>query len=200
MIAGNVNILGVDPGLRGALVLLSPEGRVLQKHVMPVREEGGLDLQGLGRLLSRVCEQTQIALLERPNGTMMTRGKGPFAGNRSVASEFNFGKTCGQIEGMLAAFQIPYVLVAPVSWSSALYKGQDRKLPSWHKALVCAERFFPIEDFRASTRAQKPHDGIVDAALLATFGRMALERSPLIPEKWHGLGAGAGPDAEVRVQ
>jgi len=186
MVTGGQNVLGVDPGATGGLVLLSPSGRVLEKHVMPVREEGGLDLQTLGRLLFHLSDHVQLCVLERPNGTVMTRGHGA---GQSVASMFNFGKTCGQIEGMLAAFRIPYALVHPATWTAALHKGQDRKLPSWHKSLICVERFFPLEDFRASTRAQKPHDGLVDAALLATFGRLALEHSPLVPEKWHGLPA-----------
>lgn len=179
-------ILGIDPGVSGGLVLLSHEGRVLEKHVMPALEEGGLDLPGLGRLLYHLSDLADVALLEKPNGTVMTKGHGR---GQSVASMFNFGKTCGAIEGMIAAFRIPYVLVHPATWTAALYKDQDRKLPSWHKGMVCFERHFPLEDFRASSRCQKPHDGMLDAALIATFGRLALRCDPIIPKHWHRLGA-----------
>lgn len=52
------------------------------------------------------------------------------------------------------------------SWATSVAKSKDTK----GAAATRAAQLFPGVDFRASARCRKPHDGMVDAALIAAYG------------------------------
>ena len=78
---------------------------------------------------------------------------------------FKFGSGWGLVRGILAGRQIPYVLVRPQEWQKVMLAGY----PKGSEYLVASRRW-PSHDFRASERCRKPHDGMVDAALIAAYG------------------------------
>ena len=67
---------------------------------------------------------------------------------------------------------IPEMRKPPTKFTNKQGKECQRKgsLKTKEMSLVSAQRLYPGADLRASTRCKKPHDGIVDALLIATYG------------------------------
>jgi hypothetical protein len=96
----------------------------------------------------------------------------------AAKATFNFGWIVGVLEAMLVAHAIPYTKVTPKDWQKEMWQGipkitKQGKTSTDTKAmsLLAAKRLFPNEDLRATERCTKPHDGKVDALLLAEYCR-----------------------------
>ena len=156
-------IIGIDPGLSGAIAIL-PAGGKLEIHDMPIKaiERGGknkreIDCAALVSILRPLVSGPVIggpmwAVLERV-GAMPGQG---------VTSMFSFGRSVGMIEGILAALAIPVSYVAPVKWKRAMQvpAGKDG-------ARLRASQMMPA--YAAEWRLKK-HDGRAEAALIALYG------------------------------
>ena len=183
-------VMGVDPGKAGGLVVLNDVGAIMETLPMPVlkaaKGRAEYDLVEIRRFVTRVALDTASfdfdptadavavsvqrlspvslhVVVERAQPLPPTM---PGGGN----AQFQRGVSRGLWEGLLAGLGIPYELVAPRSWQSVMLRdvsGSDTK----QRALIAAQRLFPGFDFRASERSRKAHDGIVDAALIAEYGR-----------------------------
>ncbi|MCK6470855.1 MAG: Holliday junction endonuclease [Planctomycetes bacterium] len=156
-----MNYLGCDPGLDGGLAALTPEGLVLR--VMPavaVGKRRQLDEQAIVQWLMQFQPASTRVFIEAV-------GARPKQG---VVAMFSFGTGWGLVRGVCAGLGLPYELVRPQEWQGEVLKGQ----PPGSEYLV-ASRLWPNAEWRASERSSKPHDGLVDAALLAEYGR---RRSP----------------------
>lgn len=150
-------VIGVDPGLDGGLAALSSDG--LELRVMPVVEVGKrrqLDERTIVRWFSDFAPGECRVFIEAV-------GARPKQG---VAAMFSFGTGWGLVRGICAGLGMPYELVRPQEWQGEVLKGQ----PSGSEYLV-ASRLWPNAEWRASERCQKPHDGLVDGALIAEYGR-----------------------------
>lgn len=151
-------VVGIDPGLDGGLAALTPDG--LELCVMPVVAVGKrrqLDEQAVvGWLLARRPCHVFIEQV----GAMPGQG---------VTSMFSFGTGWGLLRGICAGLALPYELVRPQEWQGAMLAGQ----PKGSEYLV-ASRLWPYAEWRASERSRNFHDGLVDAALIAEYGRRRL--------------------------
>jgi len=164
-----VNIVGIDPGKSGALVLLSAAGKIIEKCKTPViksskgREE--YDIPWIRTILERFIRADEIhAILEK--GQPM-----PLSG---TLAQFQRGFSFGLYQGLLVGSGIPYTVVAPRTWQKAMFEGVNAKDTKAASILV-AKRLWPQEDWRRSERARIDDDGFTDAALLAEFGRRTLK-------------------------
>jgi hypothetical protein len=78
----------------------------------------------------------------------------------------------GAIRGVLESRGIRHHRITPQQW-------QKRMLPGCAKggtkpaALAKARQLWPAESWLASPRCTKPHDGMIDAALIAEYGRIS---------------------------
>jgi crossover junction endodeoxyribonuclease RuvC len=151
-------VLGIDPGLSGALAIVHDGGVTFEP--MPTIE-GHLDLAALKSWISFHSDSFDFAYLEQVH-SMPKQG---------VASSFKFGRVYGAVEGMLAALGIPYELVTPQRWQKMIYAGLEGKLEGKARSYMAASRLFPNVDFRATERSKKPHEGSVEASLIAYYGR-----------------------------
>lgn len=157
-----VCILGVDPGLAGAIAFYFPAApdRVAVED-MPVAG-GALDAATLGDRIAQF--KPDLAFVEAVHA-----GKG--WGNGVT---FNFGFGCGVVRGVLGALKVPTHMVTPTSWKrhhSLLHADKDAS-----RAL--ALRLFPRV---ASSFARKKDDGRAEAALIALYGFEKLARD-LLPD------------------
>jgi crossover junction endodeoxyribonuclease RuvC len=153
--------LGVDPGLAGALALVSNEGLLGVIDMPKVSERHGKESR------DRICAHT---LRDELINMQYTHGKirmglvelvGPMP-QQGVTSSFRFGYGAGQIEGVLAALCIPTEFVRPQTWKKHLGLGADKA-----QSLALARAKWPYsDDFKL-----KKHDGRAEAALLAEYGR-----------------------------
>ena len=148
-----MRVLGIDPGLSGAHVLLE-NGVPIEWGVMPVMVEGtskrinGASLASLWRFA-----KIDIAFMEQV-GAMPGQG---------VTSMFTFGHAAGTVRGVLGALEIPVRLVSPVAWKKhvgLLNKDKD------------AARSLAIQLWPNWRVLDKKGEGqaLADAALIARYG------------------------------
>ena len=85
---------------------------------------------------------------------------------QGVVSMFNFGKSAGFIEGVLAAFGIEILLVPPQKWKKAYDLGSDKQ-----KSIEKCQEMHPELSLLPTSRCKKPSDGMAEAVLIAEYGR-----------------------------
>lgn len=142
--------LGIDPGQKGGLCLLS--GSEVKAWRMPDSASGLLDLL-------RECIPKPTVILEKAQ-PMPKQG---------VSSVFSYGQGYGQLLGIIAALELRYHEIRPTAWKKVVLAGEADKSDKGTSIRV-AERLFPtLELIPAGCR--KPHDGMAEAALLAEYGR-----------------------------
>jgi crossover junction endodeoxyribonuclease RuvC len=115
-------ILGIDPGLDGAIAVLTEAGELVAIHDMPTLLDGAK-----GR---RAVNPALFASIVR--STHATRAYCELIGPRptdGTTGAFGFGRTRGIIEGVLAAAGIPLEMIAPPVWKrvSSIAPGKENK-------------------------------------------------------------------------
>ncbi len=86
---------------------------------------------------------------------------------------FNYGQGFGELLGVLIALKVPFTLVPPRAWSKVMHAGVQGDDPK-KKSITAAKRLFPNVELRATERCRKPHLGMVEALLIAEYGRRQL--------------------------
>lgn len=167
-----MKIAGIDPGANGALVVL--HNSTLDYYTFP-KIGGKISYDDTVRMLVTVLKTVDYVFIEAVHG---------IAGSASKAT-FSFGYTCGAIRAAAIIAGTPYEMVTPKVWQShvwlkndyvyVLTKAGKKKNDTKATALNCATRIYPKETF-ISGRGKIEHDGIVDAALIATYGKLKLRK------------------------
>jgi len=145
-----MTVIGIDPGVGGAVAVVNPDGEVIcfDMPVVEVRGKRRISATGLVDLLVRIGP-ARMVVLEDVQGV---QGSG-------ATSAFAFGRGCGVIEGALAGLARPTTMVRPQQWTKDLGVGSDKGA---HREAAMqlypgdAEQFMRVKD-----------DGRADAALLA---------------------------------
>jgi crossover junction endodeoxyribonuclease RuvC len=154
-----MRVLGVDPGVFGALALLDTDDDQLAVHDMPVvtvkrpssqRKSNVISPSHLADLV--IDLSPEVAWVERVHA-MPKQG---------VVSSFNFGMGYGLVLGVLAGRQVPFMLIDPTEWKRTYRLGRDKQA-----SRLLVSRMFPLS---AHLFARVKDDGRAEAALLAAFG------------------------------
>lgn len=163
-------IIGVDPGRKGALVAIdAANAEIAAKMVMPFDDDGDLDLYKINAFLS-----AHLPLKVFIEKSQAMPGNG-------ATSMYNYGFHNGQLVTLCRLRTSMLFEVRPSTWCKGL--GWDkvwdgtRELEGKEKSASIAQMLiWPGESFIASPRSKKPHDGMVDAALIAYYGYRLLKR------------------------
>lgn len=146
-------IAGIDPGKSGAIVILK-DGLIYQKHL-------------LSQVIPKIHLQTfgvKIVWVE----------KAQVMGKESARAMFNYGRDYGYMLGTLNGCGFDINFVPPAVWTNLLHKKSPTTFDNPKTtSLYVARQIWPAEDWRASDRCRVPHDGIVDAALIAYYGYLS---------------------------
>ena len=155
-----MNIIGVDPGLSGAVVHLCADGSIATYPMPVVGKE--LDFGQLASLL-RIPEGSydKHVFVERSQAF-------PKMG---VCSAFNYGASYWGVLAICAALRIPVTKVPPMKWHRALIVGKDGSPKD--RALMACRQLFPEVELTVG-KGRKAHEGVVDALLIAEYGRRTL--------------------------
>jgi crossover junction endodeoxyribonuclease RuvC len=165
-------IIGIDPGITGAIAFLSAEPRlgVAVLEDMPTMQRGktGAKQQINGRELARIFNSMNTGTprhvyLEHVMGAPRKSGGGSVMG---AASAFNFGHSFGVIQGVLGALEIPYTLVTPSVWKKRANLIGAEKDMSRTRAIELYPKL-------ADELARKKDVGRAEALLIAIFGPSA---------------------------
>lgn len=150
-----MRVLGIDPGLDGALALIETSLDMLVIRDMPVAFSGtGKRREVVPTLLAQIIRDMEpdVAWLERVHA-MPAQG---------VSSSFTFGQCYGMLRGVLGALGVPVHRVTPGAWKRELRLDQAKA-----GARAMAANLFPREAHLFSR--VKDHDR-AEAALLAWIG------------------------------
>jgi hypothetical protein len=157
--------IGIDNGLDGGVACVAGSGDLKWLYPMPVLKKGKgreVDIQELVKLL--FCEAKPFVAVEEASKQS--------AGVLALCSTWY---TYGQIIAALKLYQLSYCPVYARSWQKHYFK--KPKMPKGQKfdtkaaALQKALQLWPRQSFLKSERCTKPHDGMVDAALIAHWAR-----------------------------
>ncbi len=171
---------GLDPGLSGAIVLLSQDHKKVMFWPMPLTINGKqkeIDYPQVSEILRNadsVAEGNMHAFLERAV---------PFA--MGTKSAFNYGRGFAALEIALSDLDIPHSMVEPAKWTKAMHVGIKGDLKPKAKSAIAVKRLFPKLTVKLpKSKKGALLDGFVDALLIAGFGlRTMVEReSPAIAD------------------
>lgn len=157
--------IGIDPGLDGGMAAVGVTGAVLGHVVMPVHGAKGkgkrlLDHAGVLAFLRSFGADCAVALEVQ----QAMPGQG-------VSSMFQIGRGFGALEMAVLAAGAQLHEVRPQAWQKLMLAGTPAEMDSKGRAAMVAQRLWPGLDLRAGPRCKSPHDGIVDALLLAEWMR-----------------------------
>lgn len=159
-------IIGIDNGVSGSLVVISAHnGAFIDAIPMPVqkaRKGNEIDVLEVERWIKHVAaglHNVHCAILEEPGGSKSAKAA------TSMAGSFHALRTVLTLAG------IRWHRVTPQKWQKEMMPGCNAG-DTKHRALELAKRLWPDETFLATERSKVPHDGIIDAALLAEYARI----------------------------
>lgn len=153
-------IVGVDPGLSGAVAFLN-DGELLHVQDLPTVEVGhgkGTRKELAPALLHDMLVHTEIRIAK---AIVEHVGASPQMGTTSA---FRFGENFGAIVAVLACCGIRTELVRPQVWKKAMKLGADKSL-----SRAMALKLWPDQ---SQYFARVKDDGRAEAALIAEWARL----------------------------
>ena len=182
-----MNIIGIDPGKNGAIVVLSNDGKILFRETMPCigNEFNILSLQITMRDIVKKFGEHVNVFIEDVHAIF----------GSAAGSTFQFGYVVGITRAMVVAFNLSYTMVQPKKWQKEIYqgipeirkpsivvktgkhKGQIRKgaLDTKKMSELAAQRLFPSANLKRTDKCTINHDGIIDALLISEYGRRIMK-------------------------
>ena len=151
-------IVGVDPGLSGAVAFLN-DGELLSVQDLPVVEVG--HGKGARKELSPALLHDMLVHTEVRIGLAVVEDVNAFGMGRTSA--YRFGKNVGQIEAVLACCGIRTLTVTPNKWKKAMGLRADKSL-----SRALALKLWPDQSHHF---ARVKDDGRAEAALIAEWAR-----------------------------
>lgn len=154
-------VLGIDPGVSGAIAVMSPTGDLLDVFDMPILADGSKGRSTVNApLLAAIIRETGAT-------TAFVEFVGARPGEGAVGA-FAFGRCRGVIEGVTAALGLPTVFLTPPTWKRAV------GIPPGAAGAKDAARSQVVRRWPAlaSKFARVKDDGRAEAALIALAGLM----------------------------
>jgi len=145
-------IVGIDPGVTGALAWFDDTGELIEVHDMPTVKVGTKTRVSAALLAAMFPVQPKLVIVERVHS---------MPGNGS-ASSFTFGYSAGLIEGICAARQFSVRFVEPATWKRVLGLTNDKGA-----SRMMAQRLWP---FHAKRFALVKHADRAEACLIGYCG------------------------------
>lgn len=158
--------LGIDPGMSGGYALLGEDRVPVFCDEMPTT----------GKIFD---VHAYISIMRDIHAWVAQRG-GMLEGfieaasarpGQGVSTMFKFGRVYGFAEAGVAGADIPYELVTPAKWTHNILAGIEGGDKAKSRNIAAAKRLFPSTEMRSSPKCKNLHEGIVDALLIAEFGR-----------------------------
>jgi len=157
-----LTFIGVDPGLDGAIAII--DGDLITIKVMPTiiikkgkKNKRTISHKGIKEIFE-VIKGESYAIIEKQHAMP---GQG-------VVSMLTIGIGYGSLLQILVDFEVPFEEVRAQEWQKefGIGKGNTKE-----QALDVCQRLFPNLSLLPNRRYKKPHDGVVDALLIAEYNR-----------------------------
>lgn len=154
--------IGIDNGLNGGIVAINDSQEIIIKKVMPIikGDKNDFDVHEIVKIFEElfdVYDGQVFVMLEKAHVR-------PVQGIRAA---FTTGFCFGIFQGVLESFGLSYEVVNPTVWMKTVFEGhnsEDKKI-----SIQWCQRKWPKEDWRATERSSKIHDGLTDAAAISYY-------------------------------
>jgi crossover junction endodeoxyribonuclease RuvC len=156
-----MNYIGIDPGLHGSITIIYPD--TIETSVIPTTSQGKkkiYDHLALAKFFYPFEGTKCYAILEQQH-PMPKQG---------VTSMFSIGYGFGALKQCLVDFAIPHEVVRAQVWQKE-FGISGRNGNTKVQALQICQSLFPDLNLLATEKSKKPHEGIVDAVLIAEFAK-----------------------------
>lgn len=170
-------VIGLDIGKQGAICIQEKVNGIdvnIKTFKMPMIKTE-LDYLALYQLLEPYEAGNGLVVFERL-GVI-------FGSSKQVA--WSMGHQSGAVEMACVALSIPFMKIPAKEWQKAMFTGVDEitkpasNLSKTGKpsrdtkamALVACKRLFPKLKLTFGDRAEKPHDGLIDAVLISEYAK-----------------------------
>jgi hypothetical protein len=165
--------IGIDIGKKGAIYMMNEDGTEDWRAAMPMIKDQ-VDWHKLNEILEPY---------EGFNGMVVYEKLGVIFGS-SKKTAFSMGEQYGAVRQCCIANAIRYTEVPAKKWQAEIFDGQVNILKTGSKsardtkamALVAAKRLFPKVNLLMTEASSVPHDGLVDALLMAEYARRKFPR------------------------
>jgi len=157
--------IGIDNGISGGIVAISEaHGAIIGMTTMPVRKHRTrkeVDVRAVHLWLSQATGgnlSNADYVIEEPNNS------------RNASTAYSVASSFHSLRGFFETKMLNWHRITPQSWQKVMLpkcKAGDTK----PRALALAKELWPDETFLASPRCKVPHDGLIDAALIAEYSR-----------------------------
>ena len=155
-------IVGIDNGLDGGLCAVSKfDGSIIDKIRMPtlqMSKKKEIDIRIINQWLLDFNTPFDLAIEE------------PLAHAKSSQAVRSMAISFGKLVGMAESHQYPVQRVSVHKWQKKML-GRMPKGKTKEFALALANSLAPKENWLANKRCKKPHDGMIDAYLIALYIR-----------------------------
>ncbi len=146
-----MRVIGIDPGSKGALVLIDTHLNIQKSSLMPL---AGKEINFTAVAHTLIKAKPDLVILEKVHA-MPKQG---------VSSTFKFGVNYGGVKGILEGARIPFILVTPQKWKKVLSGTAKDK----QAAIDYIRRKYPNLVLIPKGK-RTPQDGIADAACIADW-------------------------------
>lgn len=154
-----MKIMGIDPGRQGAFVILK-DNVISDFMVMPLIF-GEMTFEHLFESVLTFGKGVDHVFLERAVPMAM--------GSKHA---FTYGREFAMLEISVNALKVPLTYVEPAKWSKEIHEGISKDLKPKAKSVLAVQRLFPnLLDQIPCNKNKKMHEGVVDALLIAEYGR-----------------------------
>lgn len=159
-----MNYIGIDNGVSGALAEIDASGQLVDWIKMPIqRNRKGLEidavaLHGWLQMTKALRLGSITVIIEEPGGAKSYKAAVSMAGAFHAA------------RAVLDVLGIRYHRITPQSWQKRMLRC-NKKQDTKPAALILARQLWPDENWLRSDRCTTPHDGAIDAALIAEYAR-----------------------------
>ena len=157
--------IGIDNGLSGGLAAVHPSGYAPQLLVMPSRGKSKgneLDAEAVYKWIRNIAAESSepvAVILETP---------GKFSkGVQAISSMWD---SYGALRAVCEVMGLRHHRITPQQWQKVMLPA-GAKGDTKPAALQKVRQLWPDETWLATPRSTKPHEGLIDAALIAEYGR-----------------------------
>jgi len=165
--------IGIDIGKQGCVCILNEDGTEDWRSKIPMIKDQ-VDYHTLNTILEPY---------EGFNGMVVFEKLGVIFGSSKVTA-FSMGYQAGALEMCCIANAIRYTMVPAKKWQEHMFEGQTKIFKKGTKgpldtkamALIAAKRLFPTTNLMMTEKSSVPHNGFVDALLMAEYARRKFPR------------------------
>lgn len=157
----NTCYIGVDSGITGGIVLLKHDGSIIDWTDMPVqttKKGSEINVLSVRGFLRNASPDFFTFVLEEPGGAQSYKAA------VSMAGSFH------SLRALAVLMGYKFVRITPNDWQKPMLRCKEAKQTK-PAALTMARQLWPKEDWLVTERCTKPHEGAIDAGLIAEWAR-----------------------------